>query len=176
MSRRIHREIEKVQQGGIGLIRAKMNNLDDTKLITDLCEASQSGVKVELLIRGMCTLKPGVAGISDNIRIISIVDRYLEHSRVIHFHNGGDTEVFISSADWMTRNLDERVEVTAPIYDEKLKKQILTGLDIQFKDNYKARIIDATQSNQYVSKGNRRTLRSQKSIYDMIQDANESAS
>lgn len=176
MSRRIHREIEKVQQGGIGLIRAKMNNLDDTKLITDLCEASQSGVKVELLIRGMCTLKPGVAGISDNIRIISIVDRYLEHSRVIHFHNGGDTEVFISSADWMTRNLDERVEVTAPIYDEKLKKQILTGLDIQFKDNYKARIIDATQSNQYVSKGNRRTLRSQKNIYDMTQDANESAS
>ena len=176
LSKRIHREIENVQAGGSGLIRAKMNNLDDEQLITDLCQASKAGVKIELLIRGMCTLKPGVRGLSANIRIISIVDRFLEHSRVIHFHNRGDTEVFISSADWMTRNLDERVEVTTPIYDEKLKKQILADLDIQFKDNYKARIIDATQSNKYVPRGNRRTLRSQKLMYDMTKDANENLS
>ena len=173
ISKRIHQEITNVGAGGTGLIRAKMNNLDDDSLIADLCEASQAGVQIELLIRGMCTLKPGVSGISSNIRIISIVDRYLEHSRVIHFHNNGFNDVFISSADWMSRNLDDRVEVTAPIYDENLKQQILSTLDIQFKDNYKARIINATQNNQYVSRGNGRSVRSQTQIYDLIRKSEE---
>ncbi len=173
ISMRIGREIDNVAQGGTGLIRAKMNNLDDSKLIADLCEASQAGVKIELLVRGMCTLKPGVPGVSSNIRIISIVDRYLEHSRVLHFHNGGDSEVFISSADWMTRNLDDRVEVTAPIYDERLKQQILSILDLQFKDNYKARIINTSQNNKYVPRSNRRGVRSQHAVYNLIKEFEE---
>jgi polyphosphate kinase len=168
ISKRIQQEITNVQAGGKGLIRAKMNNLDDGALIADLCEASEAGVKIELLIRGMCTLKPGVSGISSNIRIISIVDRYLEHSRVVHFHNNGFDDVFISSADWMSRNLDERVEVTAPIYDDELKKQILATLEMQFKDNAKARIINTTQNNPYVSRGNRRTIRSQHAIHNLV--------
>lgn len=173
MSKRIQQEIVNVQAGGQGLIRAKMNNLDDGELIADLCEASQAGVKIELLIRGMCTLKAGVSGISSNIRIISIVDRYLEHSRVFHFHNNGFDNVFISSADWMARNLDDRVEVTAPIYDPILKAQILSTLDIQFRDNYKARVINASQNNPYVKRGNRRSVRSQKLIYDLVRQSEE---
>lgn len=176
ISKRIQQEIINTQAGGEGLIRAKMNNLDDSELIADLCEASQAGVKVELLIRGMCTLKPGVSGISANIRIISIVDRFLEHSRVFHFHNNGFDDVFISSADWMSRNLDERVEVTAPIYDQKLKEQILSTLDIQFKDNYKARVINTVQNNPYVKRGNRRSVRSQKLIYDLVKQIEEQES
>ena len=176
ISKRIQQEIINTQAGGEGLIRAKMNNLDDSELIADLCEASQAGVKVELLIRGMCTLKPGVSGISANIRIISIVDRFLEHSRVFHFHNNGFDDVFISSADWMSRNLDERVEVTAPIYDQKLKEQILSTLDIQFKDNYKARVINTVQNNPYIKRGNRRSVRSQKLIYDLVKQIEEQES
>lgn len=167
-SKRIHQEIINVQAGSQGLIRAKINNLDDHALIADLCEASQAGVKIELLIRGMCTLKPGITGISSNIRIISIIDRFLEHSRVIHFYNNGFNDVFISSADWMARNLDERVEATVPIYDEKLKQQLLSTLDIQFKDNYKARSINANQDNPYVERGNRRSVRSQEVIYNLV--------
>lgn len=168
ISKRIQQEITNVQAGGKGLIRAKMNNLDDDALIADLCEASQAGVKIDLLIRGMCTLKPGVSGISSNIRIISIVDRYLEHSRVIHFYNNGFNDLFISSADWMSRNLDDRVEVTAPIYDKNIKQQIMSTLDIQFKDNYKARIINATQNNPYVDRSNRRRVHSQEVIHQQI--------
>ncbi len=175
ISKAIHQEIINVQAGGTGLIRAKMNNLDDPQLIDDLCEASQAGVKIELLVRGMCTLKAGIEGISANIRIISIVDRFLEHSRVIHFYNNGFNNLFISSADWMTRNLDERVEVTTPIYDEQLKQQLLDTLDIQFKDNYKARIINATQNNPYVQRGNKRRIHSQELIYDLVTQHEENA-
>ncbi len=169
LARRIEREITHVQQGRRGLIRAKLNNLVDDHFVNLLCEASQAGVQIELLIRGMCTLKPGVKGISENIRIISIVDRFLEHSRVIHFHNNGDDEVYISSADWMTRNLDERVEVTCPILDPQLQQQMLQVLDLQLKENYKAREIDAAQSNQYVKRGNQRKVHSQLQVYDMLQ-------
>lgn len=172
-SKRIQQEITNVKAGGKGLIRAKMNNLDDDSLIADLCEASQAGVVIELLIRGMCTLKPGVKGVSENIRIISIVDRFLEHSRVIHFHNNGFNDVFISSADWMTRNLDNRVEVTTPIYDEALKKQLLSILDIQFKDNFKARLINDKQDNPYVQRSNRRGVHSQELIYNLVKQIEE---
>lgn len=169
MLRRIEREINQVEQGNPGLIRLKLNNLVDDELVQALCNASQAGVKIEMLIRGMCTLKPGVKGISENIQITSIVDRFLEHSRVMHFHNNGEDEVYISSADWMTRNLDERVEVTTPIEEPALKKLVLETLDLQFKDNYKARLIDANQSNSYVQRSNRRKVHAQVQIYDLIE-------
>jgi len=105
---------------------------------------------------------------SDNISVISIVDRFLEHPRIMVFENNNDNKVFISSADWMTRNMDHRIEVGCPIYDPEIKKNILNILNIQFKDTLKARVIDADQTNQYVRRGNRKKLRSQLGIYDYL--------
>jgi polyphosphate kinase len=116
----------------------------------------------------MCSLLPGLAGISQNIKIISVLDRYLEHARVYLFHNGGDTALYLSSADWMTRNIDQRVEVGVPVYDNRIKQQIISTLDIQWRDNVKARIIDAKHSNAYVKRGNKRNVRSQQEIYDFL--------
>ena len=116
----------------------------------------------------MCSLIPGIVGLSDNIQVISIVDRFLEHPRVMVFEGGGDRKVFISSADWMTRNMDNRIEVGCPVYDKELQKQIVDILEIQFKDTTKARIIDAEQSNKYVKRGNRKKLRSQYEIHHYI--------
>ena len=121
-----------------------------------------------MIIRGMCSLVPGLPGISDNIEIISIIDRYLEHPRVMVFHNNGQPKVYISSADWMTRNLDFRIEVGTPIYDETLRQRILDIIELQFNDTTKARCIDAAQSNNYVARGNRKKVRSQIAIYDYL--------
>jgi polyphosphate kinase len=167
LERMIRREIEHVQDGRKGSIKAKLNNLVDDKLINDLYEASQAGVKIELLVRGMCSLRAGVSGQSENIRVTSIVGRFLEHSRVMVFQNNGNEEVYISSADWMTRNLDERVEVTVPIFDESLKKIIRETLDLQLRDNTKARLVDADQRNAYVPRSNRKRVNSQELIYQM---------
>ena len=165
---KIRREITHVENGGKGLIKAKLNNLVDSEIADLLYEASQAGVEVQLLVRGMCDILPGKARLSKNIRVISIVDRFLEHSRLIVFNNDGAPEVFISSADWMTRNLDERVEVSCPIYDEGIKKMLIAILDIQLSDNQKARLIDEKQINNYVSRGNRRKIRSQEKIYQYL--------
>lgn len=113
----------------------------------------------------MCSLVPGVKGLSDNISIISVVDRFLEHPRVMVFENAGDKKMFISSADWMTRNMDFRIEVGCPIYDQDLKNRIIDILNLQLKDTLKARVIDKEQTNQYVPRGNRKNLRSQTEIY-----------
>lgn len=166
--RMIRREIEHVQAGGKGSIKAKINNLVDENIIDDLYEASQAGVKIELLIRGMCALRAGVSGLSENIRIVSIVGRFLEHSRVMVFHNNGNDEVYLSSADWMARNLDERVEVTVPIFEESLQKQIRETLELQLRDNTKARVVDPDQTNIYVPRGNRKRVNSQEMIYQML--------
>lgn len=165
---RIQREIGHVEAGGNGRILVKLNNLVDHELTDALYRASQAGVEIHLIVRGMCEVTPNRKGISENIHITSIVDRYLEHSRVMIFDNAGESEVFISSADWMSRNLDERVEVTCPIYDEKLKKQVIDIMNIQLADNQKARTIDTTQSNTYVARGNRRKNRSQEVIYEYL--------
>lgn len=133
-----------------------------------LYAASSSGVPVNLLIRGMCSLIPELEGISDNIRVISIVDRYLEHDRVYIFDNAGDKQVYLSSADWMTRNIDYRIEVATPLLDPRLKQQILDIIEILFSDTVKARYIDKELSNRYVPRGNRRKVRSQLAIYDYI--------
>jgi len=130
-------------------ITLKMNSLQEPKLITRLYEASQAGVPVKLLIRGMCSLVAGLPGISDNIECISIVDRYLEHSRVFHFHSNGANLVYLSSADWMGRNLYRRVETVFPVYDVDLKKQIIDTLNIQFRDNIKSRFLSFNRENEY---------------------------
>ncbi len=124
-----------------------------------------------MIIRGMCSLVPDVKMISDNIEIISIVDRFLEHPRVIICENGGDPSVYISSGDWMTRNIDYRIEVAVPIKDSRLKNRIQDIIDIHFTDTVKARWIDKEMSNTYVPRGNRKKIRSQIAIYDYIKQA-----
>ncbi len=135
----IQREVQKSSGEEPGQIRAKMNSLVDTALIEALYSASQTGVRVELNVRGSCLLRPGVKGMSENIHVVSIVDRFLEHSRIFEFRNGGDTEVFIGSADWMPRNLDRRVELVVPIVDLEHRARLTRILDAFFADNVKAR-------------------------------------
>ncbi|EOI5917284.1 RNA degradosome polyphosphate kinase, partial [Enterobacter hormaechei] len=164
----IDKEIANAQNGLSSGITLKLNNLVDKGLVDRLYAASSSGVPVNLLIRGMCSLIPELEGISDNIRVISIVDRYLEHDRVYIFDNAGDKRVYLSSADWMTRNIDYRIEVAAPLLDPRLKQRILDIIEILFSDTVKARYIDKELSNRYVPRGNRRKVRSQLAIYDYI--------
>jgi polyphosphate kinase len=161
----IRQEIQNSNEGIKAEITLKINNLDDKLLIDDLYKASQAGVKIKAIIRGMCSLVPGIKGLSENISVISVVDRFLEHPRVMVFENAGDKKMFISSADWMTRNMDFRIEVGCPIYDEDLKRRIMDILHLQLKDTLKARVIDKEQTNQYVPRGNRKNLRSQTEIY-----------
>ncbi len=168
--RLIDNETANARAGKKAAITLKVNNLVDKGLINKLYGASAAGVKIRMIIRGMCSLVPGVAGVSDNIEIISIVDRFLEHPRVIVTHNDGDPLVYISSADWMTRNIDYRIEVAAPVRDGRLKQRIIDILNIQFTDTVKARVIDSSMSNHYVKRGNRKKIRSQIAIYDYLKN------
>ncbi len=145
----IQSEIKFAQKGLPAKIQLKINNLVDTKLIDKLCEASQAGVKIQLIIRGVCCLIPGIKGLSDRIEIISIVDRYLEHARFMIFHNNGNPLHFISSADWMERNLDKRIEVGIPVYDKDIQSELQYIFDVQWSDTVKARVVDKRQSNSY---------------------------
>ncbi|MDC0609098.1 polyphosphate kinase 1 [Vibrio sp.] len=164
----IEREIENAFNGKKAGLTIKVNNLVDKGLISKLYEASTAGVQIKMIIRGMCSLVPGIEGISENIQIISIVDRFLEHPRVFIGYNNGNPDVYISSADWMTRNIDYRIEVATPIRDERLKQRIIDILNIHFTDTVKARWIDKEMSNAYVSRGNKKKIRSQVAIYDYI--------
>jgi polyphosphate kinase len=123
--------------------------LVDPELIERLYVAGAAGVKVDLIVRGICSLRAGVAGLSENIAVRSIVGRFLEHARVFVFAGGGTPSYYLSSADWMTRNIDRRIEVTVPIYDAALRMQLDTFLALQLSDNVKARVVDADQSNRY---------------------------
>jgi polyphosphate kinase len=134
----IAREAKHAQTGQPGRIIVKMNAITDTELIIALYQASQAGVKIDLIIRGMCCLRPGVARVSENIRVISVIGRFLEHSRIFYFENQGQPEVFIGSADWRGRNLDRRVEVVTPIEDPKIKAKLREILDILLLDNRQA--------------------------------------
>jgi polyphosphate kinase len=134
----IRREAEHCRQGKSGRIVAKMNALVDPKIIETLYEASQAGVQIDLIVRGICCLRPGVEGVSENIRVISIVGRFLEHSRIFYFQNGGEEEVYIGSADWMTRNLSRRVEAVTPIEDSQIAKELEEILGIMLSDNRQA--------------------------------------
>jgi len=165
----IHNEIEAAQAGQKAQITAKMNSLEDPDMIQLLYKASQAGVKIRLIVRGFTCLIPGVEGLSENIYMTSIVDRYLEHGRIYLFHNGGDEQMYIGSADWMTRNLDRRIEVLTPIYDSDLFAELKDILVLQLADNVKARIQDAEETNAYVKQktGDKR-IRSQYEIYDYL--------
>jgi hypothetical protein len=159
--RLIHTETLNARAGRRAEIFIKCNNLVDEQIIARLYEASESGVRIRAIVRGMCSLVAGVPGESSNIEVISIVDRFLEHSRIYIFHNDGETRYLMSSADLMTRNLDHRVEVTAPIYDPDAKARVQRLMDTQWADNVKARVLTGQQENEYRPRGTRKRFRSQ---------------
>ena len=161
----LNQEIKNAKAGKETWTILKLNNLVDLKIVKKLCEASQSGVKIQLIIRGICILVPGVKGQSENIEAVSIVDKFLEHSRVLVFCNGGNVKYFISSADWMIRNFDHRIEVACPIYSKEIQRELLTMLQIQLKDNTKSRLIGITQPNQYRHDHGTLHIRSQEETY-----------
>lgn len=163
-------EIASAEAGKRAEIFVKVNNLVDKGIAQRLYKASSVGVRVRLIVRGMMSMLAGVPKLSTNIEARSIVDRYLEHPRVFIFYANGKQKTFISSADWMTRNIDKRVEVGCPIYDEKLKRRIRKIMEIQWSDTTKARIIDKEQQNHYVARGNRKKIRSQVTIYEYLKD------
>jgi len=161
----INDEIRNAKNGNPAYIYCKVNNLVDDGIIDKLYEASNTGVKIKLVVRSMCSLVPGIAGKSENIEIISIVDRFLEHSRIFIFGNNGDPRYYISSADWMTRNLDYRVEIAAPIYDKDIQQELRNVMEYTLRDNQKARIVDASLNNEYRTEPNAPSFRSQVELY-----------
>lgn len=170
--RLIDRETANAKKGKNAFIIAKMNGLEEPKIIDKLYEASKAGVKVKLIVRGICCLIPGVKGMSENIEVISILDRFLEHIRMYYFHNDGSEDIYLASADWMKRNLRKRIEVGFPVYDEGNKKMLKDLLDIQLSDNVKARIIDKKQSNKYKVDDDPKKVRTQYATYDYIKKNN----
>jgi len=122
---------------------AKMNSLTDVDIIKALYAASCAGVKISLCVRGICTLIPNIPGVSENIKVISVIDHYLEHSRIFYFSNGGADELYLASADWMPRNLEKRVEILFPILDEKIRAELLEVLNDYFRDNCNASVLDS---------------------------------
>ncbi|WP_089052197.1 polyphosphate kinase 1 [Flavobacterium hydatis] len=166
----IDREILHALAGRKTYIKLKMNSLSDFKMIDKLYEASNAGVKVQLQVRGICSLIPGIPGMSENIEAISIVDNYLEHSRVYIFGNAGLTEVYISSADFMTRNLDGRVEVTCPIYDQAIKNELIDNFNIAWKGNVKVRFHSYKLDNKYKARNHHAIFRAQLETYKYYQN------
>lgn len=160
----IDNEIKNAKAGKDAYFILKINNLVDAGMVKKLYQANNAGVKIRMLVRGTLCIVPGIPGISENIEATSIVDKYLEHSRIFVFCNNNNELYFISSADWMTRNLDHRVEVACPIYDAELKKEIRKLLEIQLSDNVKARILDENQVNKYIE-NNAPIIRSQETLY-----------
>jgi polyphosphate kinase len=164
----INKEIKSSKAGKNASIILKMNSLTDVPIIEKLYEASNAGVKIKLIIRGMCCLVPGIVGFSENIEVISIIDRYLEHARVWIFGDGGQQNVYLSSADMMARNLDHRVEVGFPILDAEIRSEILDIINIQLKDNTKAREINELNNNRYRKTGTKTLSRAQTDIYTYL--------
>lgn len=171
--RDIAKEIELAKKGKKAYIYAKFNSLTDEKMIKLLYKASRAGVKIKLIIRGACCLVPQLKGVSDNIEVISIVDKYLEHARMVIFGNGGDEKTYILSADWMTRNLDRRVEVGIPILDKSIQKTLKDVFKIQWSDNVKARVTDINGVNSYVQDGSDLKIRSQVELYNYYLENNQ---
>lgn len=149
--RLIEQEIAHKAQGKKARIRLKLNNITNYKIISKLYEASRAGVQIDMIVRGICCLIPGVEGMSENIRVISVIDKFLEHPRVYIFENDGDPQMYISSADWMTRNIDNRVEVACPILDKDLQQELLDTFMISWNDNVKARLVNSKPQNVFVS-------------------------
>jgi polyphosphate kinase len=172
----IRNEIEHKKAGRPAAIRAKLNNLADPQVITALYEASRAGVGIQLCVRSVCCLRPGVPGLSETISVKAIIDRYLEHSRVYYFENGGNPVVYLSSADWMARNLDRRVEVAAPVVDPELKKRVIDEvLGLALADNVKARrVLPTGQSERIVRAEGEVAVRSQQVLLEMAMKQPES--
>lgn len=166
----VDREIINAHLGRPAYMKLKMNSLSDTDIIDKLYDASRAGVKIQLQVRGICSLIPGVKGMSENIEAISIVDNYLEHSRIFIFANNDDPEVFISSADFMTRNLDGRVEVTCPMYDADVKAELIDSFDTGWKGNVKARYHSEALDNKYRVRGQNPIFRAQLQTYNYYRD------
>lgn len=166
----IDNEIKNAGKKRPARIIAKMNSLEDRKMIAKLYEASHNGVTVSLIVRGICCLLPGLNGLSHNIQAVSIVDRFLEHARVYIFYANGKERYYLSSADWMKRNLRRRIEIAFPIYDSALQQQIRTIVDLQLQDNVKARIVDKGQTNALRGNGGKK-VRAQFAIYDVLRNS-----
>lgn len=160
-------EIAEARAGKPALMRIKLNNLEEKTLVEKLYEASQAGVQVELIIRGICTLKPGVVGKSENITVRRIVDRYLEHGRLFYFHHSGEELLYLGSADWLNRNIYRRIEVCFPIYDSAIKEELKTLLYLQYSDNIQAVLLDDNGANQTIDEQSP-PIQSQKAIYKLI--------
>jgi len=170
----INKEITNAKSKKEASILLKLNSLVDKEMIEKLYEASKAGVKVTLIIRGACSLVTDLEGWSDNIKAYSIVDKYLEHTRVFIFHNNGQEKIYISSADWMSRNLDSRSEVAMPIYDEEVRKQIKDIINIQLSGNTKVRILDKKQENHYKkAKPGEKKVRAQDEVYNYLLKDND---
>jgi polyphosphate kinase len=163
----IENEIQNALEGKKASITLKLNSLENKKIIKRLYKASSAGVKIRIVVRGICGLIPGVKGLSENIKITSIVDRYLEHSRVFIFHNNGEEKIYLASADWMTRNLKRRVELCFPVYDPEIRKLLKEIVSLQIRDNKKSRIINKMQSNPYV-KGGKSNIRFQFDVRKLL--------
>jgi polyphosphate kinase len=165
----IDQEAKRAAEGEPSGITIKLNALEDRKIIQRLYNASTAGVPIEVIVRGICRLIPGVHGQSENIRARSIIDRYLEHARIYIFHNHGEELMYLASADWMKRNLSKRVEVAVPVYDAEIKRQLRALVDLQLADDRKARVIDPNGENRYISANPEgRSLRSQEAFRDFV--------
>jgi len=162
----IDNEISNAREGKKAYIIAKVNSLVDEGIIRKLYEASCAGVKIDLIVRGICCLKPGVEGISENISVRSIVGRFLEHSRIFYFLNDGDEKIYLASADWMTRNLDRRVELMFPVEEKDIFSRIKETLEIYLKDNVKARILTSDGSYTRSHGKGRKLINSQECLYE----------
>ena len=172
---KLDQEIKAAQKGQEAWAIIKVNSMVDKKATGKLYEASQAGVKIDLINRGICVIQPGIPGISENINGFSIVDKYLEHSRVYIFCNGGNPQYFISSADWMPRNFDHRIEVVCPVYDKEIQKELMDVLNIQMKDNVKSRYLGPDNLNQYRSTEDPVQHRAQFEIYDYYKEIAKTA-
>ena len=168
----IDEEIKNAKAGKEAYIKLKMNNITSYKMIDKLYEASRAGVKIQMIVRGICCLVPGIEGMSENIEVISIVDKFLEHPRLFIFANGGNPKFYISSADWMTRNILFRVEVGCPIYDKAIQQELIDTFEISWEDNVKARIINEAQDNTY-RPHTIPPLHSQVALYEYYQHKNK---
>ncbi|MBJ7882746.1 polyphosphate kinase 1 [Gelidibacter salicanalis] len=165
----IDTEIENVKKGKPAFIKLKLNSISSYMMVDKLYEASRAGVKIQMIVRGICCLVPGIKGMSENIEVISIIDKFLEHTRLLVFCNNNDPKVFISSADWMSRNIENRVEVTCPIYDADIKKELLDVFEISWNDNVKARMLCGSHENKY-KHNNLPKVRAQFAIYNYYVD------
>ena len=171
----IEQEIKNKVAGKNAYIILKMNSLEDPELIEKLYEASNAGVSIKLIVRGFCCLVPGVKHQSENIEVISIIDRFLEHARVYRFCNNGNEVIYMGSADWMIRNLDKRVEVCTPIKNRHIKKILKDVINIQLNDNVKARVIDAEQNNEFVKRKSKSAVRAQYATYEYFKKISETS-